>query len=352
MDMMKQLQALPGTPQEEMWLRKRLETLSVREAIALDAAILKEPPGTRADAINRLFSLSSYDIRMAGSYEQLGEIYLCATAGLPEEAMPYVDKERIGRLYENEHPGLFVGSSFVAYPRKPPAPVYDGNGIAIPKDDGWSIKLKLASSVVPEGVWLRLPCFDGEMPGESVEVALALQELKVKSLEDCTLLEARCILPEMGDLTEQYDSVTELVCNCDYLGYVMEEQGQGEAHWMEKYAAALEYESCRTLRFALDISQNLPCYEWIPSKGLADFAANRLREEGVSDELIRSGCIDLERYAEDLLETSGYMLTKDESAYVTRNGREFIREFTAEPAPPAEHSAETAQPKQGGMTMQ
>ncbi len=46
------------------------------------------------------------------------------------------------------------------------------------------------------------------------------------------------------------------------------------------------------------------------------------------------------------------MITKDESAYVTRNGREFIREFTAEQAPPVEHSVEATQQGQGGMTMQ
>ncbi len=60
----------------------------------------------------------------------------------------------------------------------------------------------------------------------------------------------------------------------------------------------------------------------------------------------------MERYAEDLLETSGYMITKEESAYVTRNGREVIREFTAEQAPSVEHSVETVQQEQGGMTMQ
>ena len=65
------------------------------------------------------------------------------------------------------------------------------------------------------------------------------------------------------------------------------EKGQGEPHWLEKLAAALEYEDCRTLKSALDISQNIHCYEWIPSKGLADFAANHLRDEGVPEELIK-----------------------------------------------------------------
>ena len=102
----------------------------------------------------------------------------------------------------------------------------------------------------------------------------------------------------------QYSSITDLVRDGDNLGYVLAEQGQGKAHWLDKFAAALEYEDCRTLKFALDISQNLRCYEWVPSSGIKEFAANNLRSCGVPEELIRSGNIDLDAYAEDLLESS------------------------------------------------
>ena len=155
-----------------------------------------------------------------------------------------------------------------------------------------------------------------------------MRALRVHSLEDCTLLEAQCILPEAGDLMEQYSGITELVRDGNTLGCVLDEQGQGQPRWMEKFAAALEYEDCRNLKFALDISQNLLCYEWVSREDLTDFAAEHLRSCGVSDELIQSGCIDLERYGEDLLETSGFMLTDCEDAYVLRNGRQFVREYS------------------------
>ncbi len=168
---------------------------------------------------------------------------------------------------------------------------------------------------------------------------MVLHELKADSLDDCTLLEVQCSLPEVGDLTAQYSSTSELVRDGNNLGHVMDEQGQGEPHWLEKFAAALEYEDCRTLKFALDISQNMHCYEWVSGEELADFAANHLRSCGVPEELIQSGTINFDDYAEDLLETSGYMLTGGESGYITRNSREFIREYTAEP-------------EQSGLTMQ
>lgn len=113
----------------------------------------------------------------------------------------------------------------------------------------------------------------------------------------------------------------------------MVKRGQGEPYWLEKFAAALEYENCRTLKFALDIVQNLHCYEWIPREGMKEFAANNLRTCNVPEELIQSGNISLEDYAEDLLETSGYMEASGESGYLRRNGQQFIYEHSA-PADP------------------
>ena len=249
-----------------------------------------------------------------------------------------MDFEQLGQMYEDKHPGLFIGHCYVAYPKQPSPPIRQENGAPLLWDDSWSVKLKLASPAVPEGVWLRLPNYDGQVTEKSGEVMLALEELKVKSLKDCTLLDARCVLPEVGDLMKQYDSVTELVRDGDNLGFVLDEQGQGEPHWLEKFAAALEYEGCHTLKYALDISQNMHCYEWVSGEDLADFAARHLRDEGVPDELIQSGAIDLDDYAEDLLETSGYMEASGETGYLLRNSRDFIYEHTA--------------PEQGGMTMQ
>lgn len=320
---------LPGTSQELAWLRERLETLSVREGHALAAALMRKPPDSAAEAINHVLSLDGYEVCFpAGSYEALGEYYLRQSRKMPEDVLPYVDLEKLGQQFEDKHPGLFIGDCFVAYP-KTDVPLYQGQGSLLPEDDDWSVKVKLASSAVPKGVWIRLPDHDGNLAEDSCEVKLALDALRVMSLEDCALLEARCILPEAGNLMEQYDSAAELVRDGDNLGYVLEEEGQGEGHWLAKFASALEYEGCRTLRFALDISQNLRCYEWVACEDLESFAADHLRACGVSDELIQSGAIDLKGYAGDLLETAGYMLSSGDIGYVARNGREFIREYTA-----------------------
>jgi len=330
---------LPGTPEEREWLRERLETLSVREGYVLAAATMRHPPEDTSEAVECLHSLASYSVHFpAGSYEQLGQFYQEHHLKMPDSVVPFVNMEELGKKYEDVRPGLFIGGCYVAYPEQNETPIRQKNGLPLLWDAEWSVKLKLASPAVPEGVWLRLPDDSEPAYGHSIEAALAMDALNVESLEECTLLDARCILPEAGDLMAQYSSIEELVMDGSNLGYTMGEQGQGEEHWMEKFSAALEREDCRTLKFALDISQNLRCYEWVSCEGLADFGANYLRGEGVSDEIIRSGCIDLDEYAADLLESSGFMLTRDETGYIARNNREFIWEFTA--------------PDGAGMTMQ
>ena len=312
-----------------MWLEERLETLSVRESYILAAISMRHPPETAGNAINSIQNLSGCETHPAGCYEELGRFSLGQASQLPEEVLPYVDFEHIGQQFENEHPGLFIGSIYVEYPKEPPEPAYCGKNTLLPEDSDWSVKLKLASPAVPDGVWLRLPDYDGQTPEKSGEVKLVLEELRVKSLEDCTLLEARCILPEAGDLMKQYDSVTDLVRDGDNLGYVLDEQGQGAPHWLEKFAAALEYENCRTLKFALDISQNLHCYEWVPRGSLKEFAADNLRSHGVSEALIQSGNINLREYGSDLLDASGYMEASGETGYLVRNSQIFVHEYTA-----------------------
>lgn len=319
------LAALPGSQAEQAWLRERLETLSVREGYVLAAAMARDPPENTGEAVRCLHSLDDYEVYFpAASYEELGAACLPRDIRIPKNVLPYVDLHRLGEQYEDQHPGLLIGACYVAYPKQSAEIASQKNEPPLLQDDGWSVKLKLASSAAPQGVWVRLPDRSGATEHGSGEITLALHELKTVSLEESVLLDAKCILPNAGDLMKQYNSVPELVRDGNNLGFVMDERGQGEAHWLERFNAALEYERCHSLRFALDISQNLQCYDWVSRDALEDFAAARLRSSGVWGEAIRSGCVNLKNYAEDLLETSGYMLTRDGNAYIIRNTCEFI----------------------------
>ncbi len=97
---------------------------------------------------------------------------------------------------------------------------------------------------------------------------------------------------------------------------------------MERFAATLEYEDCRRLDFALDISQNLACYNFVPTEGVKDYAAKCLHDQGMPDDLLASDCVNLDAFVEDMLGWQGYILTRSESAYIARNERQFICEHS------------------------
>ena len=190
------LAQLPGGELEQNWIRMRLGTLSVREGITLAAAAQADPPEDAAQAINQLQSLDEYRVLLdAGSYEALGRRYLLNDTRMPVDALPFTDLEAVGRQYEEKHPGLFIGSCYVQYPDTPSEPVYQP-GTALPADDGWSVKVKLASPAVPEGVWFRLPGLDEYGDESSTEEALALRELRVRRWDECALVDAVCVLLE------------------------------------------------------------------------------------------------------------------------------------------------------------
>jgi hypothetical protein len=248
--------------------------------------------------------------------------------------MEYVDTQKLGASYAERHPGVFTMNAYVLSPRQEDNAIrYDGTNLVSLEDDGWSVKLKLASERVPEGVWLRLPDYSEFGDERPDEIRLALDALGVDTINECTLLDAKCILPEAGDLMEQYDDLADLIYDGQNLGFVLDERGQGMPGFMEKFAAALEYENCHRLGFALDISQNLRCYNLVTENELHDFAVRELRAQGMSDEILASGCIDLDAYADDLLTARGYTLTANESAYIARNEQRLFREHTQEALP-------------------
>ena len=53
------LNRLPSTPQEMMWLRERMETLSVKESLILSAALMGKPACDARDVINIFQTMTS-----------------------------------------------------------------------------------------------------------------------------------------------------------------------------------------------------------------------------------------------------------------------------------------------------
>ncbi len=171
----------------------------------------------------------------------------------------------------------------------------------------------------------KLPDYEEIYDGRPDEIGIALDALGVRTIEECRLLEAKCILPEVRNIADYYDSLADLIYDGQNLGFALDERGQGMPQFMEKFAAALEYEGCRTLADAVDISQNLSCYSFISESDFHDYAMRELQRRGYfHGESFLVDCFDFEVYAADLLEHQGFLLTKDEKSYITRKDTPFV----------------------------
>ena len=310
---------LPGTAEEQEWLAEHLEVLSVKERIALTAAMAREPPQDMAGAVNCLLSLEWYEVRgHVDSYEVLGKLFLYGQYA-HKEHLPYFDLPALGRLYEEQHPGLFIGNCYVEYPRDQHAMCYDGSELPEVESEGWSVRLKLASKAVPEGVWVRLPDYDAAFRDDPGEIELALDELGVKRFPECTLLDARCVLPCVQGLAGQYDKLSDLIDDGQELGFLLDQRGQGDPNFLERFAAALELEDCRRLNDAVCIGCNLDSYELVSVDAFLDQIKQELdREEWAKYGDAVKSCFNYTAYAAAQAERQGYQLTDDGCRFIRK----------------------------------
>lgn len=149
------------------------------------------------------------------------------------------------------------------------------------------------------------------------EIRLALDALQVRTIQDCTLLEARCSLPGITGLETAYEGrLDELIYDGQNLGFILREQNQGQKGFLQTYLWALEREGCTTLPAALEIAQCLDRYQVVRGDQIRDFALEELRAVVGEVEPTAAGCFDLERYGRDLLKQRGYTQTADGGAYI------------------------------------
>jgi len=313
----KMLLGLPGTAEEREWLGEHLEVLSVKERTALAAAVAREPPQDMAGAVNCLLSLEWYEVRdRVGSYEALGEFFLYEQYTCKEH-LPYFDLPALGQLYEEQHPGLFIGNCYVEYPKDQHTLRYDGTELPEIESEGWSVRLKLASEAAPEGVWIRLPDYDEGFGGDPGEIVLALDELGVKLIQECALLDARCALPCVQNLAGQYEKIEDLVYDGQELGFLLD--GQEEPDFAGWFAAALEFEHCRRLEDAVRIGRGLDSYDLVSVDAFIDQVKQELNKEdwAVYGDAVKN-CFNYAAYAAALAEQQGYQVTDDEYYFIRK----------------------------------
>lgn len=320
---------LPGTAAEKQWLTEHLEVLSVRERIILSTAMAREPPQDMAGAVNCLLSLDEYEVRgHVGSYEALGEFFLFEQC-VPQDQRAYFDMNALGQTYEEQHPGQFIGSCYVEYPSTQPVIAYDGHDLPQAEAEDWSVRLKLASETVPDGVWVKLPDYNEVNDDGPGDIRFALDELRVRTIQECTLLDAQCILPCVHNLADQYSDLADLIYDGQNMGFLLNEQGQGSPDFLERFAAALELENCCRMDDAVNIAENLSGYDVISRDKFLDNVTEELSKQAWAKggDAVK-GCFDYAAYAAALAEQQGYQVTDDECYYIRKRDSPVLEQQT------------------------
>lgn len=164
------------------------------------------------------------------------------------------------------------------------------------------------------------------------EFEVTLDALKVPNWSRTIVLETRCCFENLQNLAEQYDSVEQLITDANNFTYICEEAGQGAYCFTEHLQAAMELENCTKLAHAIDISQNLHCYDFLPcEEHWEKFGHYIARRSGIINENSKlSPYFDYAAYAATEIERLN--LVSCEHGYIHRNEQEFQYEYSAPPA--------------------
>ena len=111
--------SLPLTTREKFEaVRRRAGILSEDEKTILSAIVLQRGKAEAGEIFtNSPEQLRDYSIlKGVNSYAALGRYYLTQETSVPEELYEYMNLNALGCRYEDEHPGVFIGSDYVQYP--------------------------------------------------------------------------------------------------------------------------------------------------------------------------------------------------------------------------------------------
>ena len=322
---------LPGTADEAAYLERRFAEMSVRERYLLEGASRLQSVDTAADLINLTEQLDSFSLCLGAADDAaLGAYTARYREKISETRISLLDTARWGRDLRERHGGVFVSGGFVEQ-TSPCQQVYAaGDSLNKLTAGDVAMRLKVASAHCPDGVWLMLPDHE-PVTGEPDELAAARGELGVTGWDGAVLLGMKCCLWNITNPASQYATLEQLIDAGNNLGYVLEEQGQGMPCFDEYFRAAMELEGCTRLDEALDISQNLNCYDFIPAEEYWERFGRRLAG--------RSGIVDPDSAAAPYFDYAGYCKSEIErlglkrcaDGYIARNDRAFLHEFS-EPA--------------------
>ena len=223
------------------------------------------------DLVNSTYGLGSVPI-LPGiqSLWELGRFVLesgmeDALDGLPEEALPYLDLEKVGRERQERDHGVFLGRDYVAAGQYGRPEIYDGRNLPELEPSGWFL-FRLLVGETPEtdpnetagdAEWVSLPADKTEAD----QVARLHYEPRI---EDCACFGFQSCIPQITE--EQFPDMEEF----DRLNRLAFWLAHIPAEEQVKFKAVLSAEKPGDMDGLMDIAGNLSRYEFTAASGNPD----------------------------------------------------------------------------------
>ncbi|SHF07973.1 hypothetical protein SAMN02745784_02743 [Tissierella praeacuta DSM 18095] len=296
------LENLEKNQEELKFLNNRFKEMSVKERYILEGAVELNEINSAADLINLTEQLYKFDYyHKVNDEKSLGEYVARYKENASDEVLKFIKTEKLGREYHEDFQGVFTDKGYIIQ-RGIIKQIYDGINA------------------------------DELSTGEPDELTLVLETLGIENINEARLEDAKCIFPNIKDLKEQYKTIEELIIDGNNLGYLLDEACDDKDFFLEHFKSAMELENCTRLDYALDISQNLDCYDYLPKTANLEkygrFAADR-------DKIVKEGTIlgdnfDYVKYAKAHIEKKELVPCK--YGFIKRNEEKFHYQFSKEPS--------------------
>lgn len=113
------LGTLPCTSQAEVnLLSDRMAEMTEQDETILSAMIEQHDPRTAERVLELMDDMKNCEVLAGvGSYKALGEYCVAQETNVPRELCEYLDLEALGKHYQEEYPGAFIGNDYVQFPQ-------------------------------------------------------------------------------------------------------------------------------------------------------------------------------------------------------------------------------------------
>ncbi|AEY67673.1 MULTISPECIES: antirestriction protein ArdA [Eubacteriales] len=264
-----ELSFIPENPPlaELNFLAYRISELSEHDRIAFTGcALVGEGNLAMHDLINQTYNLGDAHAVPAKNDRELGKFYvdndfIDAVNHVPpeyqQELLDLLDYEKIGRARQEAEGGIFHNDFYVVNGSGSWETVYDG--IHLPEQS--FLENYVFELLVCDGTFYPSDideCTILKLPATPDEISEVLKEQGIKNFDGCVVYTNKSSVPKLNGVFGDYEDIEKIKLLAEKI-YELRCQGQ-EA----KFKAALELMDCTDIDLALDITQNMDCFDFYP----------------------------------------------------------------------------------------